>query len=143
MNKRRLLKLARLLEADAQKRRGIKFNLAVVGSVEKMPPDGKVKLDCGTQACAMGLAALSGAFRRQGLSYRIRRNVFYGINIDTTMNGRSRDYDRAAMAVFDLTKIQAHFLFSPVEYLETPREAKGERFVAKRIRNFVAGKVGA
>ncbi len=146
MNKRRLLKLADLLIADASKRRGIKFNLEVVGQVETRPDDDKVELNCGTQACAMGLAAISGAFKRAGLGYVLKENesLFDGGDYDviTTVNGRACQYDSAAMKLFDLTKGQADFLFSPSEYrADMMKGAKAERFVAKRIRDLVAGKV--
>lgn len=142
MNKRRLLKLADLLEADARKKRGIKFDLGVVVNVGKVGPNKEVKLDCGTTACAMGLAAISGAFARQGLSYKVESDELWpsDATIFTTINGRKREYDRAAMKVFDITFKQATFLFTPSTYENTPRGAAGERFVAQRIRNFVAGK---
>jgi hypothetical protein len=145
MNKRRLLKLADLLEADAKNRRGVKFDLGVVGNAEKVE-NGKVSLDCGTTACAMGLAAISGAFKRAGLGYKIT-DVGYGFGasfyIGTTVNGRKCDYDDAAIEIFDLTYDQANFLFTPGWYPPGMNlmGGKAERFVAKRIRDLVAGKV--
>lgn len=139
MNKRRLLKLADLLEADAKNKRGVRFDLSVVGWVDA-PDKASVKLNCGTSACAMGLAAMSGEFKREGLSYRIAKGCFS--NIKTTMNGTTLHYDTAAMRLFDISRHQAGFLFTPGFYPDDKRQgAKGERFVAKRIRDFVAGKV--
>lgn len=67
MNKRRLLKLADLLVKDARTKKGIRFSMDVV-IARKNPEAGAVKMDCGTTGCAMGLAAVSGAFKRAGLS---------------------------------------------------------------------------
>lgn len=141
MNKRRLLKLADLLEADARKKRGIRFNLYTIAMTDLPQKNGEpVKLNCGTQACAMGLAAISGAFQRQGLSYKIRRSGA----IETTFDGRLKMYDSAAMALFDISRRQANFLFTPASYPENEMSLRGadaERYVAERIRDFVAGKV--
>lgn len=141
MNKRRLLKLADLLEADAKNRKGIKFDLCYVGApsaggtyAEKVAP-----LDCGTTACAMGLAAISGAFRRAGLSYRIKPG---DAEIRTTINGRSVGFIQAAKRTFGITEKAAWWLFMPGAYpYGLTTGAAGERYVAKRIRDFVAGKV--
>lgn len=146
MNKKRLLKLADLLEADAKNKKGIKFDLGVVGCTSEWL-EGEEEfvpaLDCGTTACAMGLAAISGAFKRSaGLSYKID----FLSEVETTINGRRVDYDVAAMKVFDISQEAAHLLFSPSYYCgstwnDVPTGADGERRVAKRIRDFVAGKV--
>jgi hypothetical protein len=142
MNKHRLLKLADLLEADAKNKKGVKFDLHVVAqasdylTIEDADAPYSAGADCGTTACAMGLAAISGAFKRAGLSFRI-----YDRAIETTFNGRKVEYDRAAMRLFEITGVQAAFLFSPGYYPTEKREgAAGERYVAKRIRNLVAGK---
>lgn len=142
MNKRRLLKLADLLEADAKNKKGMRFDLNIVGFSYDVEETGAVRLDCSTAACAMGLASLSGAFKRAGLSY-----VYTGgwlNNISTTINGRKVMYDRAAMRIFGISLRQADFLFTPSFYPDDKLTgAIGERFVAKRIRDFVAGKVAA
>lgn len=148
MNKRRLLKLADLLEADAKNAKGIQFNLCTIirtDDVYAAAASGTVPMSCGTSACAVGLAALSGAFKRSaGLSYKLVHSE-WGIEIKTTINGQSRAYDRAAMAVFGLTMRQVDFLFTPTRYGigEPISGAIGERYVAKRIRDFVAGEVTA
>ena len=110
---RRLLKLADMLEADAKNKKGIKFDLRIVGQVsdinqyyntsKKFEP----KLDCGTSACAMGLAAISGKFKRAGLSYRVRN---YSINM--TVNNRIVYFDDAAMRIFGITWKEANYLFN-------------------------------
>lgn len=141
MNKRRLLKLADLLEADAKNKKGMKFDLHVVGYANDAEAGGTAELNCGTKACAMGLAAMSGAFKRQGLSYKITNGWLN--NIETTVDGRRRDYDRAAMQIFDIDYVTANFLFTPSFYPSEMDKSggKAERFVAKRIRDFVAGNV--
>jgi len=138
MNKRRLLKLADLLEADAKNKKGIKFSIYTVGNATDMWTDKfQPKLDCGTIACAMGLAAVSGAFKRAGLSYTVR-----DCWINTTINGRRVEYDKAAMRTFGISEPEADFLFTPIAYPYNKRSgATAERYVAKRIRDFVAGKV--
>lgn len=139
MNKRRLLKLADLLEADASNRGGIKFDLSTVGEATDWEPDYKPTLDCGTTACAMGLAAISGAFKRRGLSYILNEQT-----IKLTINGRPASYLEAAQRLFGISVDAAHFRFTPghhYDYADVSK-ARGERRVAKRIRDFVAGKVG-
>jgi hypothetical protein len=128
MNKARLLKLADLLEADAANPKGLKFEWGDWGTVT----DPKKPVSCGTQACAMGLAALSGTFKRQGLGYR------YGENgLEITFNGAYGPL-RAAIQLFKIDSFAAHDLFIPGVALT--RGKKAERMVARRIRNFVAGK---
>lgn len=138
MNKKRLLKLADLLEADAKNKKGIKFDLGMIGeSSDWMAETFEPKVDCGTTACAMGLAAISGAFKGAGLSYKVTGNA-----IDTTMNGRRTSYIRSACRVFEITYREANYLFSPYWYFKSiPRGSAGEIKVAKLIRDFVAGKV--
>lgn len=139
MNNERLLKLADLLEADAAKPDGIKFNMHVVISpaeeANNWPVGSVVKLDCGTQGCAMGLAALSGQF--PGLSYSVTE-----FGIETVLNGEWVDFDHAACEVFDLEEHEADFLFLPGKYCEAVGAA-AEREVATRIRDLVAGIVPA
>jgi hypothetical protein len=149
MNKRRLLKLADLLNADASNRKGLKFDLDYVGtsaqSIEDtvaVPKDYKPGLDCGTAGCALGLAALSGAFKRPtqdcaGLYFKASDS-----GIELTVNGVPGFwFEEAGAQAFDIMRAESKFLFSP-EYYDGPQKgAKGERRVAKRIRDFVAGTV--
>lgn len=152
--KRRLLKLADMLEADAKNKKGIKFNLNTVAEPSDRQKSAKETsfdptVSCGTTACAMGLAAISGAFKRAGLSYDVDSWERYFDNkwvhtIQTTIDGQIVDYDDAAVAIFGITLEEANFLFTPRCYGRLPKTgAKGERIVAKRIRDFVAGKVKA
>lgn len=138
MKTRRLLKLADMLEADAKNKRGMRFDLATVvgatGSLVVVPDNYKPGPDCGTTGCAMGLAAVSGAFKRAGLSCLLDKDYK---TISITLHGAECDYDDAAVEVFDISLYEAHYLFSPENYLDHQRGARGERTVAKRIRKFV------
>lgn len=158
--KRRLLKLADMLEADAKNKKGVHFNLSTVvaktdpenysGFACHVPEDFSPEISCGTTACAMGLAAISGAFKRAGLSYKYDSSNQL---IVTTWNGRFKEYDAAAVVLFGITKDEANYLFTPSYYSEKVadswgdhpmskvRGAKGERRVANRIRKFVAGEI--
>ena len=133
MNKRRLLKLADLLEADAKKKTGMKFDIHTWGFV-KTPAK---PVSCGTHACAMGLAALSGAFKRQGLTAKIDSGV-------VLFKWKSRVTDDGfvpAKALFDLSFAQADHLFGPFQ--ELPNDGQGAeaaRAVAKKIRDLCDGK---
>ena len=69
MQKRRLLKLAAMLQADAKNKKGIQFDIGTVGrpSTDIFTPfdaSKPIPLDCGTTACAMGLAVISGEFKK-------------------------------------------------------------------------------
>lgn len=144
MNKRRLLKLADMLEADAKNKKGIRFDISTVAA--KADNEGlrgwrefaegeTPALNCGTVACAMGLAAISGAFKRAGMSYHINRSGLY-----VTFNG-DWDFYAAGRGVFGLTDDEIDWLFMPSGYDgPTPKGADGERVVAKRLRDFVFGK---
>lgn len=141
IQKRKLLKLAKMLLEDAKNQEGIRFDLGVVGK----PSLGKdfngpadVKLDCGTTACAMGLAAISGAFKKDGLSFSISDMCSM---INTKFKGRVVDYDIAAKKLFGLSQEQANYLFSPWTYPYNARSgASAERRVVRRINSVVGGK---
>lgn len=136
MNKRRLLKLADLLEADAKNKKGVKFDLSSWGHTNG--GDEAPFHSCGTTACAVGLAVVSGAFKRSGL-----KNLFVGDGtICPSYNGKS-DWP-ATRDFFGLSIDESHYLFSEDHYpAEKSQGAIGERYVAKRIRDFVAGKISA
>lgn len=139
--KNRLLKLADLLEEDAKNKKGIKFDLDVI-AVNSQGHDfrfGEVPtVSCGTTACAVGLACVSGAFKRSGLSYEIKD---YGFEMVLNKESGEMLGWPAIEDFFDLFSRESSFLFTPGSYPYDKRTgAKGERFVAKRIRDFVAGK---
>lgn len=134
VGRKRLLKLATMLEEDAENKKGIKFDLAVVGR-NRLPSSGlkKFELNCNTTACAVGLAAISGRFKRAGLSYQV-----VGSEIVTVMFGHSLPFHDAACCLFNITLDEVRYLFVPAAYPYNKRTgAAGERLVAKRIRDFV------
>lgn len=139
MNRRRLLKLADLLEADAKNKNGIKFDLGTWGASSEI--NEPVGVRCGTTACAMGLATISGAFKRAGL---VNRYGQFSWAIMPSMVGSGAEGLEAATELFDIDYDAANFLFIDDSYPRNKTEgAAAERFVAKRIRDFVAGKVSA
>lgn len=144
-----LLKLADMLEADAGNPTGAFFSLDVLvdnPDIEEIDssdfkPDRPIPLTCNTKVCAFELAMLSGQFK--GLTYDIHYPEQYA---DKMYNGEIRpvweetimSYDYAASHMFGINLIQAHYLFSPSYYSRKIEGAEGERFVAARIRKFVA-----
>lgn len=140
--KNRLIKLRKLLLADARRKKGIRFDLRCVvedykareqdfnfSNYELRGADYKPEMNCGTVACAMGLAALSGQFR--GLSVA---PVKAGEMIDLQVNNIITDYGEAGMKIFGLTEDESTWLFMPQFYKGQVTGAKVERRVAKRIK---------
>ena len=142
---RRLLKLAALLLADAKNKKGIKFDIGTVVRVAD-PTKEEIPLDCGTTACAMGLAAISGVFKKQGLTAKFAKKDPNNLgdpspSVWCAWNGRLRDYDRVAISLFGITQNQANYLFSPWTYpVNMKRGAAGEKEVVRRIHRIVEGK---
>jgi hypothetical protein len=140
MNTERLLKLADLLEADAENEKGIKFDLGMWGESTEQEPS----QSCGTTACAMGLAAISGVFAHAGLAcnwdYLGHVNGAPLRTMKITFNGRIGGVSAGA-SLFEISHEQSAWLFMPMNYGHgTPIQgAPGERAVANRIRDFVAG----
>lgn len=145
MNKNRLLRLAELLEADAVQPNGIKFDLnvwAVPDGFDNLASDHGpysertkiIPVDCGTVACAMGLAAISGVFKDEGLTYTIESNGSLYPEYDNAQGFG------AAAKFFEIRYSDATMLFSRDGYSEymNMRGAVGERVVAAIIREFVA-----
>lgn len=145
---KRLLKLADLLSADAKRKDGVKFNLSNWGEIS----DPENVLSCGTQACAFGLAALSGAFKRAGLDYVLsdKKRVNYGVSdengnptefqeIEFRWKGHTKGMNYIAGQLFGLTENEADELFggTPGPHCQTTRGAEAERAVAKRIKALV------
>jgi len=135
MHADRLIKLAELLEADAINPKGIKFDLGVWGEAET---GSAVSLSCGTHACAMGLAVLSGAFDEFGLFNRGRSGDDTSLIIPAIMG---KDFMvtgyQAAGKLFEILHGEACHLFSPDSY-DLTKGADAELDVATRIREFVA-----
>lgn len=147
IGRRRLLKLAMLLERDAKNRKGAKFDLgewARPDDDDADTPGFEPALKCNTAACAVGVACLSGAFEKQGLKYSVqfsrlepkfKRSEGWGAVAKFFELKLSRDW------FGDCDSPEAMFLFSGESYPDSLRKgAKGERAVAKRIRDFCTGK---
>lgn len=140
MNKTRLLKLAALLEKDAKTPTGVKFDLERWGKTERAKAF--VKADCNTQACAIGLACISGIFKRDGLTFGLDEKD--GTMFPVCQNQEpSWDYMneltgwRAVQSFFGITRCEARKLFQ--SHKSRPSKgAKAEISVAKSIRTFVA-----
>lgn len=143
--RKRLLQLADLLEKDASNKKGMKFDM---GSWGEITGDHTLDnpLSCGTQACAMGLAALSGVFKRAGLGYELRKidSEYYSVEIFFRQRGRKLIVGGTSSAsrLFGIPQDHANWLFT--DWPENCREgARGERIMAKRLRDYVAGKIVA
>lgn len=146
--KKRLLKLADLLIKDARNKNGIRFDLGRVVST-RFNADGSdyepVTVSCGTTACAMGLAAISDAFKRDGVRWEQSGS---DINMSIKLRNKKTIYgwDEVAAHLFGLHLYETRWLFMATSYerdnLPTT-EAAGERAVAKRLKDFVSGKVFA
>ncbi|MCA1831196.1 MAG: hypothetical protein LC750_00350 [Actinobacteria bacterium] len=148
--KRRLLKLADLLIADARKKKGIKFDLATWvkpsagGAYDHFTsrPKTAPERNCGTAACAVGLACISPEFNKQGLGLAFRKS-FFALDAQymaVPAFGRRRDFS-AVEAFFALTRRESGWLFTAGRYRKS-KGANAERTVAKRIRDFVSGRAG-
>lgn len=135
MHVERLKRLSALLRRDAADPNGVKFDLEHWASPygaagHWTDPEGQPKVDCGTTACALGLAAISGEFKEDGLTWTIEyalEPAYEGV----------RGF-AAGAALFDIEVYQAHYLFDPAQYYDVPRGAQGELLVAARIDDFIA-----
>lgn len=137
MHKKRLLKLADLVEQSVEKshgRKGFQFDMDHWGKVNLTKSD-DAKLDCGTSACMMGIAAVSGSFKRAGLRYNVVPSSYQPtgwLKIYTTTEEHGGI--ASAMKVFGINEAEAAFLFLD----ETNTTGKrGARYHAKRVRKFV------
>lgn len=146
MNKDRLLRLADLLEANANNPTGAKFDLGVWAAKDGYGSDltfeeikdfrigegvDVVPVDCGTVVCAVGLAAISGVFKDEGLGWKISAS-------ELVPTFEDHDGFDAVNEFFDLTYDQSEFLFSGHNYELNERKGKvGELAVTERIREFV------
>lgn len=149
----RLERMAALLDANAANPKGVQFNVrqwaAPAGSSEgdaHFPTNHKVKVDCGTMACGMGLAALSGEFVKDGLSYNLIGSEAGGYMLLPTFRDDNHHYAQegfdAAEALFAIDMNDAEYLFDGGCYpTDQQKGAKGERAMAQRIRDFIAGKI--
>lgn len=149
-----LLRLADLLEADAANPKGVKFALDAWAQDARHEDPGFhslpwakvmalkydmdiqiIPVDCNTAACAMGLAAISGAFLEEGLTWKI--NSYYTKGVLIPCFGEAQGFD-AARALFDISKVAAEQLFDATHY-EVIKGVDAELEVASRLRGLVAG----
>jgi hypothetical protein len=141
--KKRLLRLAKLLRKDAKCKTGVKFNMGDWGSTED--ENTKLGMNCGTQACALGLAAISGEFKREGLGFR--NDIDFGdskrvTTIEFTYKGRASNAIEAAVATFDIPECVADYIFGGDANVKTKGEgAKAEIEMAEIIENVAKGKL--
>lgn len=170
MHTDRLLKLADLLERDAKNPAGLKFDLGTWAAPSKdfekyrvvafsadflgleddsepayrtdvpVSPDKLPKVACGTTACALGLAMLSGEFAEWGLGGSATIDSG-SVQLHPSCNGE--DGFDAGAELFGISSHDSEYLFDPASYENTPQEAEGELFVAQRIRDFAAGHIEA
>lgn len=150
-----LTRQAALLRRDAANPTGVKFDLSSwaepavdselrnkastyrsfwKGDVEVVP------VSCSTKACAFGLAAISGEFKAEGLTYHInyRGDLIPRI---ITLDGIIHSGFTAAEVLFGIEGDDAEYLFDPDCYEETPVGASGEIEVAQRIEHFIVGNI--
>lgn len=149
MKKARLMRLVKLLRKDASNKKGVKFDLETWGwcSDRQQPlwdstTANLLPVSCGTTACAMGLAALSGEFEKEGL-FATYIEEWNGVSLVPELVSKDPGLDNsqgfsAAARLFGIRYDVADWLFSPSYYQSRQRKgAKGERAVADRIAKFV------
>jgi len=129
VNVQRLEKLALALDAYQASPGAADFDLENWTSVKKRR-GGFLwlrEVECGTAACAVGLACLSGIFADEGLShYRLDDGGIVPIFGDT-------ENWQAVQAFFGLTRKQSHRLFDSDKY-EISKGPIAAAAVARRIR---------
>lgn len=134
MQKRRLLKLADLLNENAKNATGAKYYHGHWGRVE----DRDNLMSCGTTACALGLAAISGAFKKAGLGFKMPHEGAY---IDFTFKGRLVRPVTAAKKTFGVSENQFSEIFcsSPIDSrgYKLNVGADAEKAVARKIKRIV------
>lgn len=152
----RLETLAVMLIADANNAKGVKFDLTQWVAPSKRSPFAQngygyvtepklPAIDCGTSACAMGLAVLSGKFEPFGLKVHwFERGGIVGVPTyyvpHPECNGRQGF--GAAAELFGISAEDARYLFDPDSYDDDNQKgAKAELAVAERIRYLNAGVV--
>jgi hypothetical protein len=148
----RLQRLRDLLVADKNNPQGSKFDLDRWAWPADVPvPTDNVtplypyreevlpKVDCGTYACAIGLAILSGIFEKEGLKANFIDNIFNpgegGFAIVPSFDGWSGYH--ATQRFFNLSFNDTLHLFHPDRY-DTKYGAAAEQEVIDRIDRIIA-----
>lgn len=144
MNAERLLRLAAGLKANAANPTGMKFDLWHWGSFPANQP--QPDITCNTVGCAVGFAAVSGIFKKEGLGYKILSGQ--GIFDESIILPTYKDSEgwQAVNDFFDIEYVDSMKLFSTYSYApegEDPRDedtkgAEAELKVARRIEEYVA-----
>lgn len=152
MHRENLETLHALLIADANNETGLSFNMNFwiadaksiseessgnwrLNTIKKFGiPAGETitysaPINCGTAACAMGLAALSGAFP----NLTIENHVGIPTVIYRTLGVRFTDFE-AACKLFGISTTYAEWLFGPSSYGLVSKGHEAELEVAKRLR---------
>lgn len=98
-------------------------------------------MSCGTVVCALGLGALDPEFNKQGLTFEVQpMQIAKGfatlVPICEGVIGFA-----AAARFFDISYADARYLFDTDCYDGTPHHAEGERIVAQRIDDMMAGNI--
>lgn len=149
MKRERLEKFAALLEADANDPQGATFNLRGWAGTfnSKTGPNwtfdkitDQIPINCGTTACALGLAAISGIFKDEGLTFRIgHEGNLLPVYLDPSKSKMWMGYE-AAQKFFDISSNTAYRLLSPDYYPETLQDGSASELeVARRIRLLLSG----
>jgi len=133
MNIERLERLAQILDGYVKDSSGRKFDLGGGWATPRTRRVGflwRKQIECGTTACAVGLACLSGQFAADGLCYLINDDGQLLPMYDEVNNWE------AVEQFFGLSRKQAHRLFYEGSYAVStgPRAALA---VARRIRNTI------
>ena len=135
MDNERLARLAGLLDdyADGLVNIGREFDLQDWGHEGETYRGGFLwlkKIECGSAACAVGLACLSGVFRNEGLE--AERYADGGI---VPVFGPLQEWD-AVRAFFGLNQEQSYYLFLGTSY-PVSTGVVAARAVATRIRSML------
>src|SRR4029077_7380763 len=132
MNADRLMRLVALLRRDAANPKGVQFDMSTWGET-KAWGEKRAPASCGTAACAFGLAAISGEFAAEGLTYV--KMGFWGGRIFVKY-AMMEGFDAAA-AFFGISGSDANYLFGDGTYNLTAGAA-AEVEVANEIERYVA-----
>lgn len=130
----RLIRLQTLLVADASNPNGVSFDLSGWAWRYVWGDEQPVAVDCGTHACAVGLACISGLFAEDGLAYDLSHS---GSIVPTYAGWRGWP---AVEYFFGLNEDDAQWLFSPEHYV-TRHGAEAELMVSARIQQFLGVEV--
>lgn len=140
MNIENLKTLHDLLVADANNRRGMKFDLNILSDYDGTRSwwelftfqSSSVKLNCNTTGCAMGLAAMSKAFPE--LTYLVDETNQFRV----VYQGYRSTYIHAGAKLFDIDPATAAVLFTPDAYPAKLREgAAAELECARRVKELI------